>query len=196
MTTTKNGRLTALVAALVAISMVAGCSTPPPVRGASSLPVGPRSDPSAYPRERPRGMEPAVCNGRLVMEVHTARRADRGSIDIEVEYLNLSNLDLRLAAYSGGANGRDTFLVDDTGEKWPMLGRRGGGGGNVEGKIFLPDVRTKVTYRFQLVTGGQGARVVNLTNWVQLLSPTGTSLGGGFGGFCKLEIRDIPLTGT
>ena len=141
-------------------------------------------------------LEPATCSGRMRMEVLSAKRVDRGTIEIETEYLNLSNLDARLGVYYGGANGHDTFVVDNSGETWPLQKSYQGGGKNVQGKMFQPDVKTKVTYRFRLVSGGAEATKVNLTNWIHLLSPTGTSLGGGFGGFCKLEVRGIPLEGA
>jgi hypothetical protein len=135
----------------------------------------------------------AVCDGRLKLEVVSLTREGPGTVAMTVTYENLSNLNMRMGVYSGGANGRDTFLVSDTGEMW-MKQKARHGGGDTRGIVYVPGVKMKVTMRFQIRTGGQDAKSFQLTNWLQLLAEKGMT-GPGEGGWCKMEVRSIPLVG-
>jgi hypothetical protein len=97
-----------------------------------------------------------------------------------------------MAVYSGGANGRDTFLVSDAGEMWPKLKAYKGGGGT-DRIVFVPGVKMKASMKFQVRSGGQEGKNFQLTNWVQLLAEKGMT-GPGEGGWCKLEVRSIPIS--
>jgi hypothetical protein len=135
----------------------------------------------------------AVCDGRLRLEVNSLVREGPGVVAMAVTYENLSNLNMRLGVYSGGANGRDTFLVSDNGEMW-MKRKARHGGGTTGGIVYVPGLKMKVTMRFEIRTGGQEAKSFHLTNWLQLLAEKGMT-GPREGGWCKMEIRSIPLAG-
>jgi hypothetical protein len=132
------------------------------------------------------------CTGILEMNVVSLEYTGPGKLVLIVEYENTSNQDYRLAVYDGGANGRDTFLVDNEGVRWvndrptrQALSRQ----------VFLHGMKTKVTYQFAQVSGGNDVKSVAFVNWLHLLKPTGMSLGqAGYGGFCKFDVRDIEVT--
>lgn len=134
----------------------------------------------------------ATCDGRFQLEVLSLKREGPGKIVGVFQYENLSNFSARLAVYYGGANGRDTYLISNTGEKWPKIKAYRGGGGT-DGQVFMPGVKTKSTMRFSVVTGGNDATSFHVVNWTHLLAEQGMTLGTDKGGWCKFEIRDIPL---
>jgi hypothetical protein len=135
----------------------------------------------------------ATCDGRLQLEVLSLKREGPGKIVGEFQYENLSNFTARIAVYYGGANGRDTYLVSNTGDKWPKIKAYQGGGGTNK-QIFMPGVKTKSTMRFSIVSGGNDATSFHIVNWTQLLAEQGMTLGTDKGGWCKFELRDVPLT--
>lgn len=134
----------------------------------------------------------ALCEDRLRMEVQSLKQDGPGTLVMTATYENLTNLNMRLAVYSGGARGRDTFLVSDTGETWPKVKNYKGGGGTQK-IVFIPGVKMKTTTKFQIRAGGQDAKEFNLTNWTHLLAEKGMT-GPDEGGWCKFEIRGLLLS--
>lgn len=132
------------------------------------------------------------CTGIFEMNVVSLQYTGPGKLLLVVEYENMSNQDYRLAVYNGGANGKDTVLVDNEGVRWDndRATRQA-----LSRQIFLPGVKTKVIYQFAQVTGGNDVKSGNFSNWIHLLKPSGMSLGQpGYGGFCKFDVRDIEVT--
>jgi len=133
-----------------------------------------------------------TCDGRLQMEVLSLTRDGPGTIVGVVQYENTSNFAMRLGVHSGGARGKDTYLISDGGEKWPKVANFRGGGGTTR-QVFLPGVKTKSTMKFSIRSGGEDAKQFVLINWVQLLAEEGIT-GPDRGGWCRFEVRDLPLS--
>jgi hypothetical protein len=113
-----------------------------------------------------------------------------GRITLTIEYENLMHVDRRYAVYNGGANGRDTLLLDDNGNTWEMLKRYKGGGEGMRRKLFRPGKPVKVTLIFSKESGDISANTFDLVNWVHILSPVGATSDPKW---VKVEIAGIPV---
>lgn len=133
-----------------------------------------------------------VCDGRVKMEVNSLKLEGRGTVVMDATYENLGNHNMRMAVYYGGASGKNTYLVSDTGEMWPKVKKYKGGGGT-HGIVFIPGIKMKVKMKFKIRSGGQDARSFYLTNWVNFLSEKGMT-GPDEYGWCKIEIPNLQLS--
>lgn len=129
-------------------------------------------------------------DGYLRVRVVSVKRTGN-KIDLTLTYENLTNVDHRMAIYNGGANGRDTMLIDNEGDTWEMLkGYKGGAKGPAD-KIFLPGMEVKVPITFVKETGSLDATSFTLINHVHIVASAGATSNPHWS---KVIIKDIPST--
>lgn len=160
-----------------AIVQVAAAGAPVPAPGA---PMAPASDALNLPQS---------CGQNLRMTLHSLRRAGNGQVEAVVSYENLLNVDLVLRLYPRGGREQDTRLVDGDGETWHLISHQGAGWRRLP-EAFLPGVRTRVTYTFQRVAGGQDAAAFILLNPINF-GPTRAVGDARVSGTCRFELRGL-----
>jgi hypothetical protein len=133
----------------------------------------------------------AQCGDRLRLDVQSLSRQGPGQVQLVVAYENLSNVDLRLQVHHQSSRDDRTQLIDNNGETWPMLPTNEGGARHVQDAVFLPGVKTRASYTFRRVSGGQDASVFILLNPVVMSAAHGSN--SGVGGRCRFEVRALPL---
>ncbi len=124
------------------------------------------------------------CKGVSVELVSLAHTAP-GDVTAEFQLLNTSNDDLAMFVYYNGANGKNTFLIDDSGTEWPK--KRQDGNGNHR-QALMAGVKTKYKLVFHVASGGNDAKTFQVVEWAQLLPLTGR----GEVGWCKFQFKDVP----
>jgi hypothetical protein len=137
--------------------------------------------PQAAAQERPQ-----TCLG-LEASLVSLSRTGPGDVTADFSVRNIKNDDMAMMLYYGGANGRNTFLIDDSGTEWPK--KRVDGNGNHR-RALMAGVNTKFSLVFHVAMGGQDARTFQVVLWPQLLPLSGM----GELGFCKFQFRDVPLS--
>ncbi|HTG32262.1 MAG TPA: hypothetical protein VLB76_04975 [Thermoanaerobaculia bacterium] len=131
-----------------------------------------------------------VEEGYLRVEVVSVKKTGY-KVDLTLTYENLTNVDHRMAIYNGGANGKDTMLIDSEGEKWEMLKAYKGGTKGPAGKIFVPSLKVKVPITFVKETGNLDVEKFTLINHVHILASSGATSKPHW---TKVTIKDIPST--
>ena len=126
------------------------------------------------------------CKG-LQAQLNTLARTGPGDVTADLVLENTNNDDMATVVYYGGANGKNTFLIDDSGSEWPK--KRIDGNGNHR-QALMTGVRTRYSLTFHRVSGGQDARLFQVVIWAQLLPLAGM----GEIGWCKFQYRDVPLS--
>jgi hypothetical protein len=107
-----------------------------------------------------------------------------GTVSLSLLYENAANVAYRIAQYHGGANGRNTILVDNNGDQWEMASN------DLGGKQFMPHVKTRVNLNFTRATGGNDATTFTLVGYAQILDVAGATLDADW---VKLTISGIPV---
>jgi len=133
--------------------------------------------------------ETHTCGGVDVTLVSLSRTGP-GDVTANFTILNKNNDDLGTFTYYGGANGRNTFLIDDSGTEWPK--KRGDGNGNRR-QALIAGVKTKYSLIFHVSTGGQDAKTFQLISWFQILPLVGIAKPD-VGGWCNYKFNNVPLT--
>ena len=131
-----------------------------------------------------------VEDGYLRVEVAAVKKTGY-KVDLTLTYENLTNVDHRMAIYNGGANGKDTMLIDSEGETWEMLKAYKGGAKGPAGKIFIPGVKVKVPITFVKETGNIDVEKFSLISHVHILASSGVTSKPHW---TKVTIKDIPST--
>jgi hypothetical protein len=126
-----------------------------------------------------------TCMG-LTVELSSLERTGPGDVTARFMMRNITNDDMAMFVYYGGANGKNTFLIDDSGAEWPK--KRMAGNGNRR-QALMAGINTRYSLVFHIAEGGGDARVFQLIEWVQLLPLTGF----GEKGWCKFQFADVPL---
>ena len=126
-----------------------------------------------------------TCKG-LTIELTSLQRTGPGDVTAQFMMRNMKNDDMAMFVYYGGANGKNTFLIDDSGTEWPK--KRMDGNGNHR-QALMAGVNTRYRLVFHLSEGGGDARVFQLIEWVQLLPLTGM----GEIGWCKFQFSNVAL---
>jgi hypothetical protein len=128
-----------------------------------------------------------TCKGLQVTLVSLART---GPGDITASYLlrNTTNDDMATFVYYGGANGRNTFLIDDTGMEWPK--KRGVDGNGNHRQPLIAGANTKYQLIFHVSSGGQDAKTFQVITYFQLLPLSGM----GEIGWCNIKFPNVPLS--
>jgi hypothetical protein len=130
-----------------------------------------------------------MCGG-IQIKLNSLQRVGLGDVAANFELLNTNNDDMAMFAYYGGANGHNTFLVDDSGTEWPK--KRADGNGNHR-QPLIAGVKTKYNLVFHLSAGGQDARVFQVILEAQLLPLTGMVPSSRQFGWCKYQFRNVSL---
>jgi hypothetical protein len=130
-----------------------------------------------------------TCGG---LEINVVSLTRTGPGDVTADFLlrNTKNDDMGMFVYYGGSNGRNTFLIDDSGTEWPK--KRIDGNGNHR-QALLAGVKTKYRLIFHVASGGQDARVFQLNAWVQLLPLVGMARPDT-SGWCQFKFAGLPLS--
>ena len=105
-----------------------------------------------------------------------------GTISLVATYENFSNSDCRINFYNGGANGRNTILVDSNGEQWEMSDH------TERGKQLLSSGSIRVSLTFTKPVGDVSASSFSLVNYIQMLPEHGDET------WIKATISDIPAS--
>jgi hypothetical protein len=127
-----------------------------------------------------------TCSGLKVSLVSLVRT---GPGDVTASYLlfNTKNDDMATFVYYGGAAGKNTFLIDDSGSEWPK--KKVSGNGNYR-QALIAGVNTKYQIIFHIASGGQDARSFQVITYFQLLPLAGI---GEFG-WCSVKFPNVPLS--
>lgn len=126
-----------------------------------------------------------ACQG-VEVQLNRITRTGPGDITADLMLRNTNNDDMAMFVYYGGANGKNTFLIDDSGGEWPK--KRIDGNGNHR-QAIMAGVPTRYSLIFHKAAGGQDARSFQVILWVQLLPLTGI----GEVGWCKFQFPNVPL---
>lgn len=130
--------------------------------------------------------EAQSCKG-LEVELTSLARTGPGDVTAQFVLQNQNNDDMAIFVYYGGSNGRNTFLIDDSGDEWPK--KRIDGNGNHR-KALMAGVKTKYSLVFHKAAGGQDAKTFQVFVWAQLLPLTGM----GENGWCKYQFANVALS--
>jgi hypothetical protein len=128
-----------------------------------------------------------TCRGLKVSLVSLVRSGP-GDVTAHFMLLNTTNDDMATFVYYGGANGKNTFLIDDSGTEWPK--KRGVDGNGNRRQALIAGTNTKYDLIFHVSTGGQDARTFQVITYFQLLPLSGM----GELGWCNIKFPNVPLS--
>ena len=126
------------------------------------------------------------CKG-LQVGLTSLDRTGPGDVTAQFFLQNQNNDDMAIFVYYGGSNGKNTFLIDDSGSEWPK--KRMDGNGNHR-QAVMAGVKTKYSLVFHKASGGQEAKSFQVIVWAQLLPLTGM----GETGWCKYQFSNVSLS--
>ncbi len=188
----QGAQLAVMAAPVVPVPAPAPAAAPQAPPGLSAGPVPGPVPMSPGTERRPEAVQ---CGDRLRMEVLGLARSGPGLVQLTVTYQNLGNVDLKLAVNHEAYRRDRSYLIDNAGETWQMLGPRDGGGRGADGLVFLPNTKTRVNYSFQRVNGGQDVQSFILQNPAEIYAAHGGSVAG-VRASCRFEVRAIPFFGA
>ena len=130
--------------------------------------------------------EPQTCAG-VEVDIVSIKKTGPGDVTALFTLKNTSNEDRAMFTYSSGANGRNTFLIDNSGVEWDR--KKLDGNGNHRQPLLM-GVKANYALIFHLAEGGQDAKSFTAQFYPQILPLSGR----GEVGWCDLKFRDVPLS--